>query len=104
MTTNKRIERGIKLLPLPFIGIVGAIATSIYILKMFQQQGIAACPPITIPAIVPSNVQRSSITIQPITVPTIVPSNVQRSPITVQPIVVPPVPGPSPITIAPACR
>ena len=84
MTTNKRTERGIKRLPLPFIGIVGAIGTSIYILQMFQQQGIAACPPITIP--------------------TIVPSNVQRSPITVQPITIPPVPGPSAITIAPACR
>ncbi len=84
MTTNKRILRGIKRLPLPLIGIVGAIGTSIYILQMFQQQGIAACPPITIPKIVPSNVQ--------------------RVPITVQSITVPQVPGPSAITIQPACR
>ncbi|HEY9727317.1 MAG TPA: hypothetical protein V6D50_12785 [Chroococcales cyanobacterium] len=104
MTTNNQIGRGMKRLPLPLLGIVGAIGTSIYILQMFQQQGIAACPPITIPTIVPSNVQRSPITVQSITIPTIVPSNVQRSPITVQPIVAPSVVGPSAITIAPACR
>ena len=104
MTTNTRTERGIKRLPLPLIGIFGAIGTSIYILQMFQQQGIAACPPITIPTIVPSTVQRVPITVQSITIPTVVPSTVQRVPITVQPITIPSVPGPSPITISPACR